>query len=187
MVIVRPTRFSKAGSSPAMSETAPSEVAGALCLGCGLCCDGGFHAHVDLDREDRAALAAIGEPAPDRLDHPCRYFADGPCAIYAVRPAACRAYRCRVLKALDRGEIDPPTARARVAEALALRARMRESLPPGMTIAQAAAEWGARGRGSPTPENARAMLAYVAYWAFAERHFVKRNDPRIGRDKLSPR
>ncbi len=161
-----------------------ADAASDLCLSCGLCCNGGLYGNVALSDDDRSRLAAAGLDAPEELVHPCRHFAAGPCAIYAVRPTACRTYRCRVLKAFDNEEIDLATARSRVSEALALRERMHAATPEGLTVQQMAKEWAAAAPTDRTPDRARAVIAYVAYWRFAERYFLRSGDKRVSRVEI---
>lgn len=167
-------------------ETAAGDYASRLCLSCGLCCDGGLFAYVELGEKDRARLSSAGFAAPERLTHPCCHFANGPCAVYDVRPRICRAYRCENLKAADEGAIDFETAHARVEQAVALRAKMDAAAPSGLSAREVASQWAEGGPGR-APERSVAMLAYVAYWTFAERYFLGDNiDRRVNRVALNP-
>lgn len=152
-----------------------------LCVGCGLCCDGSLYGHVKLEAEDRARLAAVGAGGLELLLHPCRFFGDGRCTVYDIRPSNCRSYSCRVLEDLDAGAIDLGTARSRVEQALALRERMNEATPEGLTAHEMAEHWVASAPGGRDAQRAKAIIAYVAYWTFAERYFLKPGDTRVVR------
>lgn len=107
-----------------MADSRESEI----CVPCGICCDGTL-----FDR------AVTGEP-PEHLVRigfrplaagaglgagfalPCTHFA-GKCTIYASeRPGICGAFRCELLRAVERGEYTVEGAQAIVAETKAQRA-----------------------------------------------------------------
>ena len=85
----------------------PSSDSSALCLVCGLCCDGTLFGNVELQLADDAdQLKALGLPISSRgkprFPQPCRALgADCRCAIYADRPQQCRAFVCALLKAVE--------------------------------------------------------------------------------------
>ncbi len=68
----------------------------ALCLQCGMCCNGILFADVRPEPGDRSPLFN-GNRA--RVAQPCPAFnaATCACAIYAERPARCRKFECRQL------------------------------------------------------------------------------------------
>src|SRR5437868_1476023 len=90
----------------------------ALCLECGLCCNGVIFADVRLQRgDDPGRLRALGLPiatphAPSsasplrktggvpapRFAQPCAALDGCRCRIYADRPAYCRQFDCLLLK-----------------------------------------------------------------------------------------
>jgi Fe-S-cluster containining protein len=155
-------------------RTAPggqSEAGSALCLSCGLCCDGALYDHVKLEREDRERLAENGFEAPDRLSHPCPHFIEQSCSIYAIRPWRCGDYQCEVLKQLYKGEIDAGAAHALVEQAKELRETVKSSLPEGLTIACLAQEVKA-GKDNRSPSQLLALVRFAAYRLFVERHFL---------------
>jgi len=138
-----------------MKPTAPA--GDALCLACGLCCDGTLFADVELQPGDaperlRAGglrllrLRTRGDLLPDsprlRFNQPCAALgADCHCRIYPGRPAHCRAFECALLKAFQAGTVSQATAlrvirqtRRRVADIQALLVRLgddRKNLPLG--------------------------------------------------------
>lgn len=145
-----------------------------------MCCNGGLYGRVDLDDDDRKRLAAAGFNAPERLQHPCQYF-DGQCSVYAIRPKPCRKYRCKVLESFIAGEIDRTTAQSRVDQALALREKMKASAIEGRAPHEIAEQWSAEPAASRSPGQAQALLAYVVYWTYAERYFLRASDRRVTR------
>ena len=100
----------------------PARDASALCLACGLCCNGAFHDLVLLDDDElpgatrhhlpvatNVPFHAFRLPCPriDEIDHTR-------CTIYAERPRACAAYACAILGAYRDGSLDEGEALARV-------------------------------------------------------------------------
>jgi Fe-S-cluster containining protein len=118
------------------SETgaAPS---GALCLACGLCCNGVLFRDVELQpADDAAVLAALGLPIggrsprrPARLPQPCAALcADNRCRVYEIRPRRCRQFECVLLQQTGRGEVALAAALGVVRLARHRAARVRELL-----------------------------------------------------------
>lgn len=104
--------------------TAP-DPATALCVACGLCCDGTLHNHAllspeDVDQARRLGLEVIDD-ASVRLSFrlPCPRFC-GRCTVFPDRPRICGTYRCKLLKELDADQVDLTTALDRVAMAKSL-------------------------------------------------------------------
>lgn len=161
-----------------MSDPAPLAPAGqtaagsALCLSCGLCCDGGLYENVKLEEEDRARLLENGFDAPDRFDHPCRHFIHQSCAIYSIRPWRCGDYQCRVLKRMLDGELDSDSAHALVDQAKGLRESVKSVLPEGLAINRLAQEVKAGKDADRSPSRLLALARFVAYRLFVERHFL---------------
>jgi Fe-S-cluster containining protein len=89
----------------------------ALCLACGLCCNGVLFKDVELQAGDDAKrLAAAGLPLKARISaakpkikfqQPCAALcADNKCRIYAERPTRCRQFECLLFQAVARGEVE---------------------------------------------------------------------------------
>src|SRR5690349_16946837 len=90
-----------------------------LCLSCGLCCQGLLHHLVPLDDDEleraaRLRLPLYESPLYQAFRLPCPRLADRRCTVYPERPRTCATYRCDVLQAYGRGEIDEPTALSRI-------------------------------------------------------------------------
>ena len=88
-----------------------------LCLQCGLCCDGTLFADVELRAGDDAKqLKKLGLPiaskGKSKLAFPqsCACFDGKLCRIYEQRPKRCRQFACGLLKQVEAGRLDPPTA-----------------------------------------------------------------------------
>lgn len=90
-----------------------------------------FHT-VRLQPADSAkALAALGlklkrKNGRDLIQQPCPAYRDCQCSIYQDRPQRCRLFECQQLKRLAAGEISEETAGAKIAEAVAMIARLHE-------------------------------------------------------------
>lgn len=102
--------------------TTSSENASALCVSCGLCCNGALFTNAKAEPEEVPLLRALGlevAQAGDRLQFglPCRYNVEGCCTIYDQRFTKCRTFRCALLKRLDTGEVSLPEALETVGKA----------------------------------------------------------------------
>jgi Fe-S-cluster containining protein len=91
----------------------------ALCLACGLCCQGALHDMVPLDEDEIERAARLRLPlfeSPLRLAFrlPCPRLDARRCTVYDERPRTCASYACGVLRAYAAFEIDEPTALSRV-------------------------------------------------------------------------
>ena len=89
----------------------------ALCLACGMCCNGVIFKDVELQAGDSATkLAALGLPlerlkTKTRFPQPCAALGtDCRCRIYAQRPTRCRQFDCALLQAATSGETSVPAA-----------------------------------------------------------------------------
>ncbi|HET7625709.1 MAG TPA: YkgJ family cysteine cluster protein [Verrucomicrobiae bacterium] len=88
----------------------------AICLECGLCCNGAIFARGELrSGDDAERLAALGlslarqnySLSGNRKFHqPCAAFENGCCRIYSERPEYCRAFECALLKKVNAGELE---------------------------------------------------------------------------------
>ncbi len=86
----------------------------ALCIQCGLCCDGTLFTRVRLADEDHLPLGAGVQRANDRqrwLPQPCAFLGVDGCHIYSNRPRPCQDFECLLLQAVNAGEIDLEEAR----------------------------------------------------------------------------
>ena len=88
----------------------------AVCLECGLCCDGTLFGHAELGPEERGNLPDLIEQnafvieGKDFFRLPCHYF-KGKCTIYeSPRAVVCRSYRCRLLSDVAGGHVSEEEA-----------------------------------------------------------------------------
>src|SRR5579863_1742874 len=117
---------------PLTPESNESEI----CLNCGFCCDGTlFPNAVSGPGETAESFIAIGltptEGSPGEksgFSLPCPHFA-GLCTIYASpRPWICGAFRCRLLRSVERGKYTVTQAQQIVHETKAMRETLRPVL-----------------------------------------------------------
>ena len=91
----------------------PDSDGSALCLACGLCCQGVLHRSASLQPNEKEFAVSLGlelyPKNPDRTPDqcadqpqgfslPCPLHQDGQCSVYPTRPHVCGAYRCELLK-----------------------------------------------------------------------------------------
>jgi Fe-S-cluster containining protein len=91
----------------------------ALCVACGLCCEGRLHDQVPLDddeleRAGRLSLPIVESPLRLAFRLPCPRLEERRCTVYAERPRTCASYACGVLTAYGVGELDEATALERI-------------------------------------------------------------------------
>ena len=104
------------------SPDAPS-AASRLCGQCGMCCNGVmFHTVWLQPGESANRLMALGlklkfKKKQHYLLQPCAAYKNSECAIYEERPARCRAFECRQLKRVAKGEITEAAALEKIGEA----------------------------------------------------------------------
>lgn len=97
----------------------PADAAAALCLDCGLCCNGVLFDQVRLVAGDNAkALSAKGLKLKQRrfFNQPCTALCGSQCTIYGDRPTRCRQFECRQYQLVAAGEIPPLSASGRIGE-----------------------------------------------------------------------
>jgi uncharacterized protein len=83
----------------------------ALCLACGLCCNGVLFGSVRLTPSEAARMTSLGLPFYSPTDHaamlqPCAALEGTACRVYAERPMRCISYRCHLLEAFEADELD---------------------------------------------------------------------------------
>ncbi len=143
----------------------------ALCLSCGLCCDGSLFWAVELEVADSHPTGTGGD---GRLPQPCQFHQAGACGIYADRPGQCRAFVCRVLQAVLDGARDRAWAEARIEAMRHLLAGLDNALPgEGGLYGRAAAFLEDAGS---VPDDAR-IRARIAVYAEMIGDFRPLSDP----------
>ena len=173
--------------SPPRTEPEPGGPAGlsdasALCVSCGMCCNGVLFTNARAEPGEVPRLRDLGleveQVRGDRLQFrlPCPHHDDGHCGIYSDRFLKCRTFRCALLKRLDSGETSLAEAQGAVAQAKAMLARVT-ALDP------AAGQFRARvdQRAAPPPEEGgdvalrrRVLIESLALDLFLDRKFRNR-------------
>lgn len=124
---------------------------GSICAACGLCCDGTLFVRAFVEPEERERLDRLGFPLRENdgrlvFSQPCVQL-DGPCCtVYGERPAVCRAFRCRLLKRVEAGELPRAEAVATIAAGRALSDELAAMIPPGSTLPEERLRWQERER-----------------------------------------
>ena len=113
----------------------------ALCMQCGLCCDGTFFGSVVVaenegPRLERVGLRVIQQDGVPTMPQPCIALGGCLCSVYSERPAACAKYECSLRKRVNAGESTLEDATAKVAKMRALLATIRTAFdcPPTTSI-----------------------------------------------------
>lgn len=164
----------------------------ALCLSCGMCCNGAMFGHVVLLDADLPALDAHGTPtlAGDSgpvLPQPCPYLSERRCTIYADRFRSCRDFDCVTLQAAQRGEIDMPEAQRRIALANAALDAVLSAMPAGEGLPDARRRRERLGKnGSIAPPDARIAMLLTALDRILDRYFRFPGDRVIDRVGSGP-
>jgi Fe-S-cluster containining protein len=127
-----------------MASARTDEERSALCLSCGLCCQGLLHDLVPLDEDelDRAVklrLPVVESPLRLAFHLPCSRLDDRRCTVYTERPRTCATYSCETLRAYGAGEVDRDAALSRI-QALREQDALVARLPAGPEREAARAE-----------------------------------------------
>ncbi|CAB4943174.1 MAG: hypothetical protein F2842_05015 [Actinobacteria bacterium] len=163
----------------------------ALCVGCGLCCDGTmFHATDLAPTDDRAALESLGtvfvaDIHSTRFEQPCPAQVGGCCTVYPTRPMMCRDYNCALLLKVEEGAIGEADARVIVDSATTLRDRVHAGLAeldagwPRMLGSQHLTQRVIRAhkRHGSSPELEHVVDDALKLQAMISEHFTVRPDP----------
>jgi hypothetical protein len=165
-----------------MAEAPPPD-GSALCLACGLCCEGVLHTYAIVTPPDARRLRALGLKVESFDNHdgfrlPCPLYQDHRCSVYPPHLHACQSYRCEVLSQYLAGHLTLAEATALVDGARALLAD--PALATGQPFEQmrvSAREAEGRAGLLPTPEAQAAyaarQLAVEHLEIYLEQHFKK--------------
>lgn len=147
----------------------------ALCVECGLCCDGSLFRFLPVEAEQVPVHRALGLPVVTyggrpAMPLPCGKLERRCCTVYAERPQGCRGFVCYLGDCLERDEVTLEHALSIVREAhrriAALRAVYPTSAP---SVVQAATAQEREGEGLPLP--ALEALGNVVDWLDAKLHW----------------
>jgi hypothetical protein len=110
-----------------MTDAVMEKLTNALCLQCGMCCNGVLFADVRRERDDPSPLFEQYGP---RVAQPCPAFnfQTCACAIYAGRPARCRKFECRQLLGVRDGTTTTPKALRQIRTARRLVVKVEKLL-----------------------------------------------------------
>jgi Putative zinc- or iron-chelating domain len=178
----------------AVSADARIELGGsALCLACGVCCDGVLHSHAIVKPGESDHVRALGLTVETFNDHlgfllPCPLYREHRCSIYtATRPHICGAYQCRLLKKYLAGAITYEQSTQIIQRTRELLAVALAQMPAGYSFndLQRAMEqeWdsgrGAFGSAEMRQANAGFLLALGTLIVYSRKHFGKPKDRKI--------
>jgi hypothetical protein len=177
--------------------TAPGrEIEDALCVGCGLCCDGTLHPKADLEPGEARLLGSAGLEVIDggRAFHmPCPHSKKGCCSVFSNRPAAvCSNYECKLLRSTKNGDLTVAAAREKVLTAMALRAKVAEHNPDAVLAEHRGALWKRSQQALPSLDPvsrhamSQAILDIAVFEEFLDRWFGNKK-PRLETESSNSR
>jgi hypothetical protein len=153
----------------------------ALCLPCGLCCDGTLFERASLRPGEEQSAASLGLEVIEAgsetpgFRQPCPAF-NGQCGVYRDRPRVCRGFHCKLLLRYARQETSLTKALEQIARARALRAELTALLARTPEKMLSLAEVKRQLRALSTPEERGARLAFVVlaakYEMYLRSHFI---------------
>ncbi|MFN8430975.1 MAG: YkgJ family cysteine cluster protein [Spirosomataceae bacterium] len=101
----------------------------ALCISCGMCCDGSLFRHGHLfDQEDKALAKRLGLKIVENEGFllPCK-FLEGHCSIWETdRPKVCEKYFCKPLSRYFKDEITFSVAETKIRNLLKIKNQIME-------------------------------------------------------------
>ena len=159
----------------------------ALCLACGLCCNGVLHSQVSVEPEHVPLVSTLGLTIEEFDDHsvgfrqPCVLYQQDRCSAYPHHPPACKAYRCALLRKYEDGDVT-------LEDALAIVHQVKELLTgdvdhrhptgdfsPDSLRRELVRSWdsehGLLGSGALREANAALVLRAVTVDVLLQRHF----------------
>lgn len=156
----------------------------ALCIACGLCCNGAMFDYVSLERDDSPPLIREELNTPEkreRGDHfvlPCQCLDGTRCAIYSSRPSVCRHYRCALLKRHEAGQVTTAQAQAIIERARSLHFDAQQANGASMPQLREALSK-TESLGSVPPEALAGRLRYIAMQRHIDTHFREASQRHI--------
>ena len=106
----------------------------ALCLSCGLCCDGTLFGSVPLKAADVLVPLQAGgieiqaKETEQYFTQPCAAYRQSCCQVYTGRPASCRKYRCQLLRKYESGAISWAETQQRIGRVQTIKETLRTEL-----------------------------------------------------------
>ena len=122
----------------------------ALCVECGLCCDGTLFRFLPVEPSEVGQHEALGLPVVTQsgrlaMPLPCSKLEVRCCTVYEKRPPGCRAFVCHLGRRLELGDVAFPEALATVHEARRLLEVLRTQWPEKEPVLQRATTQAAHG------------------------------------------
>ena len=120
---------------PVKANTFSPVSSSALCLPCGMCCDGALFpcAALQDDEQDFAislGMSLLQPPEKNGFQLPCHLFQGGCCTIYEQpRPKVCGGFECKLLRRYKLGRINLEEGLKKVRRARELLARIAGLMP----------------------------------------------------------
>lgn len=144
-----------------------------LCTQCGLCCNGALFGFVPLSEKEQTLPRHQRHGA--RMQQPCEFLDGRKCGIYAEGPPhVCGAFRCRLLRRFEAGEVTLDDALVAVAEGHRLHDAARAELSPDARLADVYHEL-AEGVAAQDEmfdmQKARRQVALIALMVHMQDHF----------------
>ncbi len=154
---------------------------GAICRGCGACCNWVLFRSASLEPAEvewarRRRLPLVEDENKTCMSLPCAaHTAELTCSIYAERPLACREFECETIERLRDGETTLEEAERIVGELRETAARIERRLAVGRTaaeVARALADIGTKEERTPGSMDVDLLLDVGVLNALVRRHFV---------------
>ena len=144
----------------------------ALCVECGLCCDGSLFRFLPVEPEDAPKHRALSLPVVTQsgrlaMPLPCAKLEARCCSVYRERPPGCRAFVCHLGRRLEDGEVKFDDALALVREAQRRIEVLRAAWPGPEPVVQRATA----AKNHPPNEPALEALRDVHEWLDAHLHW----------------
>lgn len=113
----------------------------ALCVECGLCCDGSLFRFLPVEPSEVEKYRALGLPVVTQsgrlaMPLPCSKLTERCCTVYAQRPSGCRTFVCHLGRRLELGDVTFPDALVVVREAQRRIAALRFAWPGEEPVVQ---------------------------------------------------
>lgn len=154
----------------------------ALCVGCGLCCNGTLYDRVSVTPEEQVRLTQlgfsfVGFETDTVFELPCHKEVCGSCTIYEARPATCADFRCGLLQKYQAGHLSLEEGKAKQDKARELIAAVVADDPvaarngPRHKVRSRLAAVMQNGDGEARRAVSRQFLNIVALDTFLERWF----------------
>lgn len=103
-----------------------------ICIQCGLCCDGTLFNHARIQESEPLETGYSFETFVRRRPGfrlPCTYLKNRVCSIYDQRPySICASFRCKLLRAVNSGNVKYADALKTINEVIALKTRIESQI-----------------------------------------------------------